>query len=211
VNSLLLLLLSVVVVVLGFLLYSKRVDRKVIRSDPDKATPATMYMDGVDFTPTSRNVLFGYQFKSIAALGPIVGVIIALQWGWLPALLWLLVGVLFIGWVHDYTSAMISIRSDGQTFRGLTYQLIFTCKNNTSIVYIFLHTSYTGSFWKHSQQCASECKNAIGYNRYDHCRNSGRSDDPQMEAEHYSDNSDNRCHKLYWYMAWDTAVCQFRF
>lgn len=123
-NSLLLLLLSVIVVVLGYLLYSRRMDRKVIKSDPNKATPAKMYMDGVDFTPTSRNVLFGYQFKSIAALGPIIGVIIALQWGWLPAILWLLLGVLFIGWVHDYTSAMIAIRSDGQTFGGLSYQLI---------------------------------------------------------------------------------------
>ncbi len=80
-NSLLLLLLSVVVVVLGYLLYSRRMDRKVIKSDPNKATPAKMYMDGVDFTPTSRNVLFGYQFKSVAALGPIIGVIVALQWG----------------------------------------------------------------------------------------------------------------------------------
>jgi len=124
VNSLLLLLLSVVVVVFGYLLYSRRVDRRIIRSDPDKATPATMYMDGVDFTPTSRNVLFGYQFKSIAALGPIIGVIIAMQWGWLPALLWLLFGVLFIGWVHDYTSAMIAIRSEGKTLSGLSYQLI---------------------------------------------------------------------------------------
>ena len=86
-DSLLLLVLSIAVVVLGYIFYSKRIDRKVIQSDPNKTTPAKMYMDGVDFTPTSKNVLFGYQFKSIAALGPIVGVIIALQWGWLPALL----------------------------------------------------------------------------------------------------------------------------
>lgn len=123
-NSLILLALSILVVVFGYLIYSRRVDRKVIQSDPNKATPAKMYMDGVDFTPTTKNVLFGYQFKSIAAVGPIVGVIVALQWGWLPALLWLLLGVLFIGWAHDYTSAMVSVRSEGQTFGGLSYRFI---------------------------------------------------------------------------------------
>jgi carbon starvation protein len=138
-NSLLLLLLSIVFVVLGYILYSKRMDKKVIQSDPNKATPARMYMDGVDFTPTSRNVLFGYQFKSIAALGPIVGVIVALQWGWLPALLWLLLGVLFIGWVHDYTSAIVSVRSDGQTFGGLSYRLISPRARTILLVFIYFY------------------------------------------------------------------------
>ncbi|MDQ1327544.1 MAG: carbon starvation protein [Candidatus Poribacteria bacterium] len=138
-NSLLLLLLSIVVVVLGYIVYSKRIDKNVIKSDPNKATPAKMYMDGVDFTPTSKNVLFGYQFKSIAALGPIVGVIVALQWGWLPALLWLLIGVLFIGWVQDYTSTMISIRNDGQTFGGLSYTLISPRARTILLAFIYFY------------------------------------------------------------------------
>jgi carbon starvation protein len=83
-----------------------------------------MYMDGVDFMPTSKNVLFGYQFKSIAGAGPVVGAIIALQWGWLPALLWLFLGVLFIGWVHDYISGVVAMRSDGLSLGGLSYKLI---------------------------------------------------------------------------------------
>lgn len=138
-NSLLLLLLSIAVVTLGYIIYSKWVDKKIIKSDPNKATPAKMYMDGVDFTPTSRNVLFGYQFKSIAALGPIVGVIVALQWGWLPALLWLILGVLFIGWVQDYTSAMIAIRSDGQTFGGLSYTLISPRARTILLAFIYFY------------------------------------------------------------------------
>jgi len=81
-------------------------------------------MDGVDFMPTSKNVLFGYQFKSIAGAGPVVGAIIALQWGWLPALLWLFLGVLFIGWVHDYVSGMVSMRCDGLSLGGLSHKLI---------------------------------------------------------------------------------------
>ena len=62
-----------------------RMDREVMQTDAKRSTPATMYNDGVDFMPASASVLFGYQFKSIAALGPIVGPITAAQFGWLPA------------------------------------------------------------------------------------------------------------------------------
>jgi carbon starvation protein len=100
--------------------YAGSMDRSVIMADPNKATPAKMYNDGVDFMPASSSVLFGYQFKSIAALGPIV----AVQWGWLSAILWLLLGVFFIGWVQDYTSAVMAMRNDGLTMGGLSYKLI---------------------------------------------------------------------------------------
>src|SRR4030042_1628675 len=104
---------ALVVAVGGYRWYASAVDRHVIQSDPHRVTPAKMYMDGVDFMPTSKFVLFGYQFKSIAGAGPVVGAIIALQWGWLPAILWLFLGVLFIGWVHDYVAGMVSMRCDG--------------------------------------------------------------------------------------------------
>ena len=88
------------------------IDRHVIQSDPKRATPATLYMDGVDFMPTNRNILFGYHFKSIAAAGPIVGAIVAATlWGWLPALIWLVLGVTFIGWASDYSGIVISVRN----------------------------------------------------------------------------------------------------
>jgi carbon starvation protein len=83
-----------------------------------------MYMDGVEFMPTSKSVLFGYQFKSIAGAAPIIGPIIAIQWGWLPALLWILAGAFFIGWVQDYSSAMIAMRHEGASFGGLSHKLI---------------------------------------------------------------------------------------
>jgi carbon starvation protein len=63
-NSLLVLLLGAVAIVLGYFVYARHIDRKIVQPDAKKATPARMYMDGVDFTPASRNVLFGYQFKS---------------------------------------------------------------------------------------------------------------------------------------------------
>jgi carbon starvation protein len=109
---------------LGYKFYASSVDRSVLQADPNKATPAKLYNDGVDFMPASSSVLFGYQFKSIAALGPIVGPIIAVQWGWLPAVLWLVLGVFFVGWVQDYTAALLAMRNDGLTMGGLSYKLI---------------------------------------------------------------------------------------
>src|SRR3989304_4821516 len=86
-NAFVALLIGVLVAVLGDKMYAQRIAGSVIGADARKATPATMFMDGVDFAPASKNVLFGYQFKSIAALGPIIGPIVAAQWGWLPGLL----------------------------------------------------------------------------------------------------------------------------
>ncbi len=115
---------AIVAVWLGYKFYASSIDRSVIQADPNKATPAKLYNDGVDFMPASSSVLFGYQFKSIAALGPIVGPIVAVQWGYLPALIWLILGVFFIGWVQDYASAMLAMRNDGLTMGGLSYKLI---------------------------------------------------------------------------------------
>jgi len=123
-NSVYVLILGFIVAFLGYRVYAKYIDTKVMKADPKRATPATMYMDGVEFMPTSKNVLFGYQFKSIAGAAPIIGPIIAIQWGWLPALIWILAGTFFIGWVHDYSSAMIAMRNDGASFGGLSHKLI---------------------------------------------------------------------------------------
>jgi len=123
-NAIFVLILGFVVFYVGYRFYAGYIDKNVIQADPKRATPAKMYMDGVEFMPTSKNILYGYQFKSIAGAGPIIGPIIAIQWGWLPALLWILLGTLFIGWVHDYSSAMIAVRNEGASFGGLSHRLI---------------------------------------------------------------------------------------
>jgi carbon starvation protein len=123
-NSVVVVILGLVVAFIGYRVYAKYIDTKIMKSDPKKATPAKMYMDGVEFMPTSKNILFGYQFKSIAGAAPIIGPIIAIQWGWLPALIWILAGAFFIGWVQDYSSAMIAMRHDGASFGGLSHKLI---------------------------------------------------------------------------------------
>ncbi|MGA2027161.1 MAG: carbon starvation CstA family protein [Syntrophobacteraceae bacterium] len=123
-NSVLVLSIAFVVAIVGYYRYARYIDRKVMMADPKRTTPANMYMDGVEFIPTSKNVLFGYQFKSIAGAGPIIGPIIAIQWGWAPALLWILLGTFFIGWVQDYASAMIAMRTEGASLGGLSYRLV---------------------------------------------------------------------------------------
>jgi carbon starvation protein len=138
-NSLIVLILGAVGIVAGYFLYAKRIDRKIVQPDAKKATPAKMYMDGVDFTPASRSVLFGYQFKSIAALGPIVGPIVAVQWGWLPALIWIILGTFFIGWVQDYGSLIMGVRREGDTMGALSYKLVSPRARNILMIFIYFY------------------------------------------------------------------------
>ena len=99
-----------------------------------------MYMDGVDFMPTSKNVLYGYHFKSIAAAGPIVGVITATNlWGWMPSLLWLVLGVTFIGWVSDYSAIMLAVRNEGQSLSAIAHRLIAPRTRIILFVFIFFY------------------------------------------------------------------------
>jgi carbon starvation protein len=138
-NSIFILILAALGIVVGYGLYARRIDKNIIQPSPDKATPAKMYMDGVDFTPANRNVLYGYQFKSIAALGPIVGPIVAVRWGWLPALLWIIFGTMFIGWVQDYSSIVIGVREEGKTFGALSYRLISPRSRTILLIFIYLY------------------------------------------------------------------------
>jgi carbon starvation protein len=139
-NTLIALILGVLVFYLAYQFYAKRIDAQIIQADPKRATPAKLYMDGVDFTPTDRNVLYGYQFKSIAAAGPIVGAITAgALWGWLPALLWLFIGVSFIGWVQDYSAMMMTVRKDGDSLSAIAHKLISPQTRTILLIFIFFY------------------------------------------------------------------------
>ncbi len=137
--TLAILVIAALVVIIGYGWYARRIDRDIIQPDPKKSTPAKMYMDGVDFMPASRSVLFGYQFKSIAALGPITGPIIAVQWGWLPALLWIILGTFFIGWVQDYGAMIMSVRREGDTMGALSYKLISPRARTILMIFIYFY------------------------------------------------------------------------
>jgi carbon starvation protein len=139
-NTLWIVVIGALTIYLAYNFYARRIDKNVIQSDPKKATPAKMYMDGVDFMPTSRNVLYGYHFKSIAAAGPIVGVITAANlWGWLPSLLWLVIGVSFIGWASDYSAIMVSVRNDGNSLSAISHRLIAPRTRSILFTFIFFY------------------------------------------------------------------------
>ncbi len=143
-NSIVALIIAIVWAILVYRTYGRHVDRKIVKSDASKTTPAVMYMDGVDFMPSSKNVLFGFQFKSICGLGPIVGAIIAVHWGWIPAFLYLLLGVALLGWVHDYTAAQVSIRKEGMSLGGMSYTLI--SPRGRTLVSVFIYFNLMFSF-----------------------------------------------------------------
>jgi carbon starvation protein len=139
-NSFWIVTIGIATIYLAYNFYARRIDRNVIQSDRKRATPARMYMDGVDFMPTSRNVLFGYHFKAIAAAGPIVGPITAANlWGWSPALAWLILGVSFIGWVSDYSAIMVAVRNDGNSLSAIAHRLIAPRTRTILFVFIFFY------------------------------------------------------------------------
>ncbi len=108
----------------GVLVYSRFVAGKVYKLDPDFVTPAHEFQDGVDYVPTNKHVLFGHHFTSVAGAAPIVGPAIAVYWGWLPAFLWVVLGTVFAGAVHDFGALWISTRHKGRSIGTLTESII---------------------------------------------------------------------------------------
>lgn len=116
VNSASILLLAVAWLWLGYRWWARLLDRRIVHPRDHVATPAVRLADGRDYHAAPPMVLFGHHFSSIAGAGPIVGPIVALAcFGWGPTLLWILLGSVFIGAVHDYTALMVSVQNDGKS------------------------------------------------------------------------------------------------
>ena len=109
---------------LGYKTYGKFLARRIFGLDDTRETPAYKRQDGVDFVPTHPAIVFGHHFASIAGLGPIVGPAIAVYWGWVPALLWIVFGCIVVGGVHDFATLFASLRHDGRTIGDLTYDIV---------------------------------------------------------------------------------------
>jgi carbon starvation protein len=113
-NGLLLLLISGITLFLAYVLYGRFLARKW-GIDPSRITPACELEDGQEYVPTSKEVVFGHEFASIAGAGPINGPIIAAMFGWVPVLLWLLFGSVFFGAMHDFAALYTSVRNKGKS------------------------------------------------------------------------------------------------
>jgi len=107
--------------VLGYKVYGRFLEKKVIQADDERVTPARELEDGVDYSPAKKTLLFGHHFSSIAGAGPILGPLLGvLYFGWLGALLWVALGSVFIGAVHDYTSLMVSVQNKGTSLASIS-------------------------------------------------------------------------------------------
>ena len=113
-NGIIIMIFAIVVLVAGYIFYGKWLAKKW-GVDPNRKTPAYEMQDGVDYVPTDKQVVFGHQFASIAGAGPINGPIQAAVFGWVPVLLWCLVGGIFIGAVQDFSSMYASVRNKGRS------------------------------------------------------------------------------------------------
>ena len=104
--------------------YGRWLSRRIFALSTKRLCPSYEFEDGVDYVPTSRGVVFGHHFTSIAGTGPIVGPAIGVIWGWVPALLWVVFGSIFIGAVHDLGSLVVSLRNRGKSVGDLAGALV---------------------------------------------------------------------------------------
>jgi len=122
---------------LGYRFYSRFLARDVFGLRADEPVPAVEQADGVDFVPTRREVLWGHHFSSIAGAAPILGPAMAIVWGWLPAMLWVVVGVIFMGAAHDFGALVLSIRHGGRSVGDLTGTFIGPRSRTLFLIVIF--------------------------------------------------------------------------
>lgn len=137
-NSLWIALFAFVGFIVAYNTYGKFLANKLFGIDPDRKTPAHEFSDGRDYVPTKAEVLFGHHFTSIAGTGPIVGPAIAIIWGWVPALIWVVFGSIFIGAVHDFGALVLSLRNRGRTIGDLTGELVNVRVKRAFLLIIFI-------------------------------------------------------------------------
>ncbi|MFN4226679.1 MAG: carbon starvation protein A [Candidatus Ratteibacteria bacterium] len=123
-DSIFVFLFGLILFIIAYVFYGKFLE-KLWGIDENKQTPAYRKRDGVDYIPAKHwLILFGHHFSSIAGAGPILGPVIAICiWGWGPALLWIVLGSIFLGGVHDFSSLILSVRNDGQTVGEITEKI----------------------------------------------------------------------------------------
>src|SRR5690625_668444 len=134
-NAVLVAILGLAIFALGYRFYSKFIAEKIFKLDPNYVTPAHKYKDGVDFVPTNKFVLWGHHFTSVAGAAPILGPAIAVYWGWLPAVLWVVLGTVFAAGVHDFGTLVLSVRNKGKSIGTLAHKLV---GQRAKILFLFI-------------------------------------------------------------------------
>jgi carbon starvation protein len=115
VNAVWFVIAAICTYVIGFRFYARLIEMKIVRPRDDNATPAELFENATDYMPTDRRVLFGHHFAAIAGAGPLVGPVLAMQMGYLPGTIWIIIGAVFAGCVQDYLVLAISTRRRGRS------------------------------------------------------------------------------------------------
>ncbi len=123
-NAAVVCLAGLVCFALGYVFYSRHLARDVFKLRSDEPVPSKELSDGVDYVPTPRVVLFGHHYASIAGAAPIIGPAIAVVWGWVPALVWVVFGSIFMGAVHDFSTLVLSMRNGGKSVGQVSAKVI---------------------------------------------------------------------------------------
>jgi carbon starvation protein len=108
----------------GYVFYSRHLARHVFDLKDDEPVPSRQLEDGIDYVPTNKHVLFGHHYSSIAGVAPIIGPAVAVVWGWLPALLWVVLGVVFMGAMHDFAVLVLSVRHQGMSVGAISAKVV---------------------------------------------------------------------------------------
>jgi carbon starvation protein len=136
-NSLVLCVLVYFGFIVAYRTYGKFLGEKLFALNKDTVTPAHELNDGMDYVPASKEILFGHHFTSIAGTGPIVGPAIGVIWGWVPAIIWVFVGSIVMGAVHDFGALVISARNKGKSIGEITGDIVSPTSRLLFLLVIF--------------------------------------------------------------------------
>lgn len=137
-NSAIVLLLGILAMLAGYFFYSKFFAKYILGLDNSIPTPAHTMKDGIDYVPTNKYVLWGHHFTSVAGAAPIIGPAIAVIWGWVPAVLWVVLGTIFMAGIHDMSAIWASMRNKGQSIGSIAGSVMGGRVRTLMMVVIFL-------------------------------------------------------------------------
>jgi carbon starvation protein len=137
-QSIAIVILGIIGMMFGWFVYSKFIAARIFKLDDSFVTPAHTQRDGVDFVPTNKVVLWGHHFTSVAGAAPIVGPAIAVYWGWVPAVLWVVFGTILFAGVHDMGALWASARHKGKSMGALSESVIGKRSRALFMIVVFL-------------------------------------------------------------------------
>ncbi len=142
-NSIILVLFEFVVFFLGYRFYAHWLSNRIFNINEDITLPAHELRDDVDFLPTKKYILFGHHFTFVAGAAPIIGPCVAAYWGWLPAILWVVFGTVFMGVVHDFGALVVSVKEKGHSIAEISGRIL-NGRVPHSFSFVYYHADLVG-------------------------------------------------------------------